>query len=69
MNESDGESIVNGSGPKLVSKAQVASMLNVSQRTVDREVASGRLVKIKIRGAVRFRLTDVLKLVGEGIGA
>ncbi|MDC0547916.1 helix-turn-helix domain-containing protein [Opitutales bacterium] len=53
----------NNKPDKLLSKSQVAEMYSVSQRTVDRLAACGKLPRVKIAGCVRFRLKDVLKLV------
>ena len=51
---------------KLMTKHDVAEILSTSKRTVERLVASKKLPKISIRGSVRFRLSDVIKLVEEG---
>lgn len=48
---------------RLLSKSEVAEMFSVSQRTVDRLAARGKLPSIKIAGCVRFRLSDVLNLM------
>lgn len=49
---------------RMVRKPEVAARWGVSTRTVEREVASGRLKKHKIRGCVCFVLADVLRLGG-----
>ncbi len=51
---------------RMVRKPEVAAIWSVSTRTVEREVASGRLKKHKIRGCVCFVLADVLRLGGSG---
>jgi excisionase family DNA binding protein len=51
---------------KLITKKEASQILSTSVRTVERIVASGKLVKIKLRGSVKFRLADVLKLVEKG---
>ena len=49
---------------RLLSKSQVAEIYSVSQRTVDRLAARGKLPRVKIGGCVRFRQSDVHKLMG-----
>jgi excisionase family DNA binding protein len=51
---------------KLLRKKQVADMLACSVRMVERLVASGKLTAVKIRGAVRFRLSDVEQIIAKG---
>ena len=41
-------------------------MLACSLRTVDRLVNTGRLTRVKILGAIRFRLSEVLAIVNGG---
>ena len=48
---------------KLLTKPEVAEALSISTRSVDRLVSRGELKPIKILGAVRFNLEDVLRLV------
>ena len=38
-------------------------MLACSERTVEREVSSGRLTCIKVRGGVRFRFSDIQAMI------
>ena len=52
---------------KLLSKKNVADAFSVSVRTVERLAARGQLKKIKIGGAVRFRLKEVEAII-EGAG-
>ncbi len=50
----------------LLRKAEVAALLRVSIRTVDRLIASGQLPCVRLGesgGAVRFRMEDVRRLV------
>jgi len=54
------------SNDKLIRKKQVAEMLAISLKSVERLVQSGQLTRIKILGAIRFRLSQVLKLMNEG---
>ena len=51
---------------KLLRKKEVASRLACSARMVERLVASGRLTAVKIRGAVRFRLSDIEQIILKG---
>jgi len=51
---------------KMLTKKEVAERLNVSERTVNRLMTSGRLRKIKILGCIRFRMEDVDNLC-EGV--
>ena len=53
-------------GEKLLRKNEVASRLACSNRMVERLVASGKLTAVKIRGAVRFRLSDVEQIIVRG---
>lgn len=49
----------------LIDKKEAADLLGTSTRTIEREVSAGRLPKYKIRGCVRFRKADVLRLSVE----
>jgi excisionase family DNA binding protein len=51
---------------QLVTKQEAARLLACSCRMVERLVASGALAKVKIRGAVRFRLTDIERIIVKG---
>ena len=51
---------------QLISKKRVAEILDCSTRTVEREVSSGHLTRVKIRGSVRFRESEVMKIVNGG---
>jgi excisionase family DNA binding protein len=51
---------------KLLRKKEVASRLACSDRMVERLVASGKLAAVKIRGAVRFRSSDVERIIVKG---
>jgi excisionase family DNA binding protein len=51
---------------RLVSKREVAERLGVSVRSVDRLIAKGGLRCVRILGAVRFRLSDVLAIMEGG---
>lgn len=49
---------------RLISKREAAEIMGVSVRTVEREVAAGKLAISRVRGCVRFRLSDVFLLAG-----
>ncbi|MGD0061172.1 MAG: helix-turn-helix domain-containing protein [Verrucomicrobiia bacterium] len=51
--------------PQLLTKADVAMRLAISVRKVETLAASGRLPVVRIDGCVRFRETDVLRLLTE----
>jgi excisionase family DNA binding protein len=46
-----------------MTKRAVAKFLNVSERTVDRLMASGDLGYVRVRGQVRFSLHDVVRFL------
>jgi excisionase family DNA binding protein len=48
---------------RLLTKLQVAALLEVSGRTVDRLASAGELQRIRIGGSTRFRVADVQALV------
>jgi excisionase family DNA binding protein len=56
----------NLAGLQLLTKKEVARRLACSVRMVERLVASGTLTAVKIRGAVRFRLSDVEQIMVKG---
>jgi excisionase family DNA binding protein len=47
----------------LLRKKEVAKMLACSVRTVEREASCGRLTRVKVRGGVRFRESEVLAII------
>jgi predicted DNA-binding transcriptional regulator AlpA len=51
---------------KLLRKREVAEKLACSPRTVDRMVSVGKLTPIRVLGAIRFRLSQVLGIVNGG---
>ena len=53
-------------GDVLLRKKEVAERLSCSTRHVDRLVQAGKLARVKILGAVRFRLSQVQALVNGG---
>jgi excisionase family DNA binding protein len=48
---------------KLLRKKEAAERLACSTRTVEREVSCGRLTRVKIRGGVRFRDSEVQAII------
>jgi excisionase family DNA binding protein len=56
----------NGALHQLLTKKQVANLLACSCRMVERLVAAGTLTTVKIRGAVRFRLSDIEQIIMKG---
>ena len=53
-------------GLQLLTKKQVANSLACSVRMVERLVASGTLTAVRIRGAVRFRSSDIEQIMMKG---
>ena len=51
---------------KLLRKSDVVDRLSLSPRSVDRLVASDKLEKVNVMGAVRFRESDVQALIEKG---
>ena len=51
---------------KLLRKVDVVNRLSLSLRSVDRLVASDKLKKVYVMGAVRFRESDVQALIEKG---
>ena len=50
----------------LLRKKQVAELLACSLRTVDRLVSAGKLTRVKVLGAIRFRFSQVQTLMNGG---
>ena len=48
---------------RLLRKWVVAKLLGCSLRTVEREAQEGRLTRIKVRGCVCFRESEVMKII------
>lgn len=65
MSSSDMERQYSGGGTDagLLRKREVADLLVVSVRSVDRLIASGDLPRVRLGGSIRFRLEDVRNLV------
>ena len=51
---------------KLLRKKEVAEMLACSIRTIDRLVESGKLTRVKVLGAIRYKLEEVETLIRKG---
>jgi excisionase family DNA binding protein len=51
------------SAPVLFRKSEVAAVLRVSVRTIDRYIRGGVLKRVKVGGSTRFALADVLQFV------
>lgn len=51
---------------KLLRKKEVAEIWACSQRTVDREASCGHLTRVKVRGGVRFRESEVKAIINGG---
>ena len=56
----------NGSDEKLIRKRQVADILGVSLRSVERLVSMGRLTRVRVMGAIRYRASVVQGIVKGG---
>ncbi len=54
---------VHESPDRLLRKREVAERLACSLRTVEREANVGRLTRVKVRGGVRFRESQVQKMI------
>jgi hypothetical protein len=52
---------------RLVTKQAVAEALGISLRTVERLAAGRKLEPVRILGAVRFRWSDVARVIQAGL--
>ena len=50
----------------LLRKKDVAEMLACSIRTIDRLVSRGELTRVKVLGAIRYKLEEVETLIRKG---
>ena len=50
---------------QLLTKKEVAAMTQLSERAIERLVNSGELPLVKIRGSVRYRLSDVREFIDK----
>jgi excisionase family DNA binding protein len=48
---------------RLLPKKVVAALLACSVRTLEREVQDGHLKRVKVRGGVRFRESEVKRII------
>lgn len=48
-----------GVGDQLLTKKEVAGILAVSERTLDRILARGKLTKVKVGGCVRLMANEI----------
>lgn len=53
------------SNDKLLRKRDVAELWACSTKTVEREVQDGNLTRIKVRGGVRFRQSEVNAIINR----
>jgi len=51
---------------RLLRKKEAAAKLACSERTLDREADCGRLTKVKVRGGVRFRESEIQAIINGG---
>lgn len=52
---------------KLLTLSDVCSTLQLSRASVYRQIQRGKLRKVKIGGALRFRSVDVERLIKENV--
>ncbi len=50
---------MNVANERLLTKSEVAALLNVSERTVDRMISAGKIRTVRAGDRVRFRQQDV----------
>ncbi len=50
---------------RLLRKKEAAAALACSERTIDREASSGRLTRVKVRGGVRFRESEIQAIINR----
>ena len=51
----------------LLTRAEVAGLMQVTEHTVDKWCREGRLPRIRVARAVRFRPEDVAALIDESV--
>ncbi len=51
---------------KLIDKRTAAELLAVSRRSIDRLVVKGKLTRVKVLGAVRYRLSELRGIMARG---
>lgn len=47
-------------------RPEVLERLRISSRTLDRLTAEGQLEKVPVRGAVRYRESEVARIIANG---
>ena len=52
---------------RLITKAVAARLLSVSTRTLDRLCSKDLIQKLHVGGSVRFRMSDVQKIIQQGV--
>ena len=53
---------------RLLRKKEAAEMLACSVRTIERDADCGRLTRVRVRGGVRFRFSEVQAIIkGNGL--
>ncbi|WPJ97641.1 helix-turn-helix domain-containing protein [Coraliomargarita algicola] len=48
----------------LLTKKQASERLGVSERTIDRMIVNGELQRVRVRGCVRIRKSEIVQLIG-----
>lgn len=56
-----------GAEDQLMRKHEVAEKLACSVRTVDRLANMGKLVRVRVLGGIRFRLSQVQAIINGGV--
>jgi excisionase family DNA binding protein len=52
---------------RLLTRAEVADLMQLSQHTIDRWCREGRLPRVRVARAVRFRPSDVAALIDGAV--
>ena len=53
----------------MLTLADAARLLKVSERTIRREIADGRLVALQVRGAIRIEPTELARYIAAARGS
>jgi predicted DNA-binding transcriptional regulator AlpA len=51
---------------RLMKRPEVLERLRISSRTLDRLTAEGQLEKVPVRGLIRYRESEVARIVASG---
>ena len=62
----DGQKLEDRNPPLLLKQIEVARLLSISKPTLWRLVREGVLQRVTIRGAHRYRRSDILNLIAKG---